>query len=67
MYFLNFETKLNCIKDNKIVYGFSQTQQYILFYLCLDMLRSIDHHQALCAKHNQVHAVQKKIKIHNVN
>jgi len=33
------------LKDNKTVSGFSQTQQYTV--LCyLDMLRSLDHHQA---------------------
>jgi len=36
------------VKDNKIVSGFSQTQQYILFYFYLDdMFRSIGQHQAI--------------------
>jgi hypothetical protein len=38
------------LKDNKIVSGFSQTQQYILFYVYLDMFRSTDHHQASFTK-----------------
>jgi len=36
------------LKGNKIVSGFSETQQYILFYFYLDdMFHSIDHHQAI--------------------
>jgi hypothetical protein len=34
------------LKNNTIVYGFSQTQQYILFYCYLDeVFRSTGHHQ----------------------
>jgi hypothetical protein len=38
------------LKNNKIIFSFSQTQQYILFYFCLDMLRSINHHLAIITK-----------------
>jgi hypothetical protein len=39
------------LKDNKTVSGFSQTQQYfILFYLDVDMFRSLDYHQAIFTK-----------------
>ena len=39
------------LKDNKILSGFSQTQQYIiLFYLDDDMLLSLNHYQTNFAK-----------------
>ena len=39
------------LNDNKILSGFSQTQQCILIYFYLDdMFRSIDHHQAIFTK-----------------
>jgi len=41
--FHKFYVSLN---DNTIVYGFSRTQQYILFYCYLDeVFRSTGHHQ----------------------
>jgi hypothetical protein len=35
------------IKDNKVVSGFSQTQQYIFIFIFDVMFRSIERHQAL--------------------
>ena len=63
----------NYVKDNKIVSGFTQTQQYILFYFYLDIFRSLDHHQAIFTKlrircmqwqyHMGSHTTYKCIKI----
>ena len=39
------------LKDNKIVSGFPQTQQYIIIlYLDGDMFQSLVHHQAIFTK-----------------
>jgi hypothetical protein len=48
------------LKENKIIPGFSQTQQYILLYCYLDgMFRSFDHHQVILVKlRSKVHGVQ---------
>jgi hypothetical protein len=50
-YLISLQMVTNCVielKGNKIVSGFSQTQQYefILFYLD-NIFRLIDHHQAI--------------------
>ena len=35
---------------DKIISGFSATQKYILFYFCLDMFQTVDHHQTIFTK-----------------
>jgi len=39
------------LKDNKIIFGFSKTKQYIiLFFLNDDMFQPLNHHQTIFTK-----------------